>query len=85
MPRRGVALGDLDGDGSLDAVIVNSGATRVWLNDGSGTAFSGAAVVGSAAGQEVSVNDLDGDGELESRRGGLDPQLLVPHWTILRW
>lgn len=29
--------------------------------------------------------DTDGDGELESRRGELDPKLLVPSWTIFRW
>ncbi len=29
--------------------------------------------------------DADGDGELESRRGELDPRLLVPSWTIFRW
>lgn len=38
-----------------------------------------------AKGPAYYLIDTDGDGELESRRGGLDPQLLVPHWTILRW
>ncbi|RKZ78144.1 MAG: hypothetical protein DRR19_26920 [Candidatus Parabeggiatoa sp. nov. 1] len=33
-----VTLGDLDGDGDLDAWVANlSQANRVWLNDGSGT------------------------------------------------
>ena len=35
---RAVALGDLDGDGDLDALVANFGgeAETVWLNDGLG-------------------------------------------------
>ena len=33
----GVALGDLDGDGYLDAFVANNGqANRVYINNGSG-------------------------------------------------
>ena len=31
---RGVALGDHDGDGDLDAWVANYQANRVWINDG---------------------------------------------------
>lgn len=29
--------------------------------------------------------DADGDGQLESRRFELDPDVMVPAWTIFRW
>ena len=35
-----VALGDLDGDGDLDALVANYGTNRVYRNDG-GLVFSG--------------------------------------------
>lgn len=38
-----------------------------------------------AKGPTYYLMDTDGDGELESRRGSLDPRLLVPNWAIFRW
>ena len=38
-----------------------------------------------AKGPAYYLMDTNGDGELESRRGELDPQLLVPRWAIFRW
>jgi len=29
--------------------------------------------------------DADGDGELESRRNELDPDVMIPSWMIFRW
>ncbi len=29
--------------------------------------------------------DTDGDGRLDSRRNALEPNFLVPQWTLLRW
>lgn len=29
--------------------------------------------------------DTDGDGQLESRRDSLDPELAIPHWILFRW
>lgn len=29
--------------------------------------------------------DTDGDGELETRRRELDPNIMIPSWTLFRW
>jgi photosystem II stability/assembly factor-like uncharacterized protein len=70
-----VALGDLDGDGALDAFIGTSfdEASRVWLNDGTGT-FGAGWVEGSdpldlVATEDVALGDLDGDGDLDAFAG----------------
>jgi hypothetical protein len=60
-----VALGDLDDDGDLDAILC-SGATgaAVWLNDGAGQfAQSGPELRDQVHG--VELGDLDGDGDLD--------------------
>ncbi len=65
----GVALGDLDGDGDLDAFVANSRTggdhNTVWLNDGTGTfADSGQRLGGDS--WDVALGDLDGDGDLDA-------------------
>ncbi len=78
---RAVALGDLDGDGDLDAFIANgitergqAEADRVWLNDGHGVFSSSGQSLGSAAGLDVALGDLDGDGDLDAFVANGDPQ-----------
>jgi hypothetical protein len=64
---RNVSLGDLDGDGDLDALVGNEGQAQVWLNDGGGT-FSGSSQsleIPSGWNMDVVLGDLDGDGDLD--------------------
>lgn len=63
---RGLALGDLDGDGDLDLIFANANNTgnEVWLNDGSGY-FAVFNYLGTSS-SSVAIGDLDGDGDLDA-------------------
>jgi FG-GAP-like repeat len=63
-----VALGDLDGDGDLDAFVTNSAGTGdiVWLNDGSATFTNSGQALGSENGRRVALGDVDSDGDLDA-------------------
>ena len=43
----GVELGDVDGDGDLDAFVANDGQNEVWLNDGNGNFTESSQSLGS--------------------------------------
>lgn len=62
----GVVLGDLDGDGDLDAFFANSGVGNgVYMNNGGVFADSGQSI-GDHASRELALGDLDSDGDLDA-------------------
>ena len=69
-----VALGDLDGDGDLDAFEGNSAphqsthvpAGGVWLNDGHGAFADSGQRLGNFRTTAVELGDLDNDGDLDA-------------------
>jgi len=62
-----VALGDLDGDGDLDALLVNfSGeADQIWTNEG-GVFYDSGQSLGSEDGRFGALGDVDNDGDLDA-------------------
>ncbi len=75
-----VALGDLDGDGDLDAMVANSNQPNtVWTNDGTGRFTNSGQTLGSSFSLSVALGDLDGDGDLDAVVANYDEPNTV--WT----
>lgn len=60
------ALGDLDGNGTLDFFFTEGTSNQVWLNDGMGTYLSTQQNLPSPESAAVALGDLDGDGDLDA-------------------
>ncbi|MCB0024505.1 MAG: VCBS repeat-containing protein, partial [Caldilinea sp.] len=72
-----MALGDMDGDGDLDAIVGNYGNQNgVFLNNGDGTFDPTGNPFGTSSDYTaaVAVGDLDGDGDLDVAVGNSEEQ-----------
>lgn len=74
---RDVALGDVDGQNGLDAVVATDGAEEVWLNNGNGTFAPAALTFGGGMSTGVALGDVEEDGDLDAMivndEGGSNP------------
>ncbi len=64
-----VEMGDLDGDGDLDAFVSNNNGqtNRIWVNDGNAVfTDSGQNLDIDTNSQNIALGDLDGDGDLDA-------------------
>lgn len=70
---RGIDLGDLDGDGDIDAFVTTwtkapyTASNTVWINNGQGSFESnGQTLPPAVGGHSVALGDLDDDGDLDA-------------------
>ena len=79
-----VSLGDLDGDGDLDALVGHSSGALVWINQGgvqsgqAGTFVTALPRVDSGPVQALFLADFDGDGDLDALLG-------ERRWATIWW
>ena len=73
-----IGLGDLDGDGDLDAALIGGGfpgpsSLRVALGDGSGAYAVGATQASFSSGTGLALYDAELDGDLDLAASDVDP------------
>lgn len=61
-----VALGDLDRDGDLDALVATRGPAIVWINNGAGQFSDSGQRLGDQRADAAWLVDFDGDGDLDA-------------------
>lgn len=60
------AFGDLDNDGDLDLFVANTGANKVWINDGFGYFSDSGLILEDSDSSGVALRDLNSDGFLDA-------------------
>ncbi|HEX4122100.1 MAG TPA: right-handed parallel beta-helix repeat-containing protein, partial [Verrucomicrobiae bacterium] len=66
-----VALGDIDGNGALDAVLARpDGSREIWLNDGHGNFARDSRQLNAGSLGRLALADFDGDGDLDLLQAG---------------
>ena len=60
-----VFLGDVNGDGSLDALLGSAWQAQIWLNDGQGNFRQSPAALHYSMLEAVALGDVNGDGNLD--------------------
>jgi hypothetical protein len=70
-------LGDLDGDGDLDALVSSTERAEVWLNDGRASFRLSGQQLDLPNYHAIALGDLDGDGDLDLFAGYLNKRYSV--------
>jgi hypothetical protein len=61
---RRVKLVDVDGNGTIDAIVLNGGeANKIWLNDGKGKFTDSGQNIGTGENIDLAVRDIDNDND----------------------
>jgi hypothetical protein len=62
---RRIKLADVNGDGSLDAIVLNGDTNRIWLNNGKGYFLESKQYIGTGENIDLLVDDIDNDGHID--------------------